>query len=436
MDHIKHEKADAAAFYTYKDYLKDKKSGVKKDSFAYTYWEYTDSYINNLGLTSNRADLDDFYSQNLCRSINSTFSSLRDYQESGVQKYLMDHDLEIDQWPDPYLPILWCPEDKYNPQFPEWKRPYFKNSDTGFSFNYFGEEYQFGASYQFEQDPGTKVHWLSGSGILNSDKKIRKNLLNQSPIAKLKQYQNQFLSIPEYKNLLNAERQLRKVQKEMEPDKRNTERTSIWNRIVWFLIMAVGALCISLILLCAYWYFSGQPYDTLAQQISSSHDENSPFAILSVWLTLGYVLYSVPALGSLLGGTPGFLIGEGILLLLSAVLIFILADRLKAKEAPFGKEARESKKKAAYWKKQLEEAEKELKKAQAEYEEAKAAIMASAGYKEAVYQQTWWVNNCIKLAPQWHEAWYACCNKRSHFTKMSDPAIKKAYEKRIIPRPL
>ena len=69
-----------------------------------------------------------------------------------MQIYLYEHDFEVDQWPNPCLPVLFRTKNLYNfdTRVPEFESLYgkgrmFRDEDAmGFAYNYFGQDYVHG----------------------------------------------------------------------------------------------------------------------------------------------------------------------------------------------------------------------------------------------------------------------------------------------------
>ena len=441
MVNIRHEEADDKEFYTYHDYLKDKASGHNKDSFAYNYWENTEDFINERKLYGRyeRERITDgssnSYSEDLQSSVNNYFYCLRVAQDKAAMNYLEEHDLVIDQWPDPCLPVIWRPETNHDKRFGAHdKKLLFKDKNDGFCFHFFGGEYVYKEySSLFCRPQEAQLYDLHKNDPNVYDKKLREKNFRDRPISRLKDYQKQILYLPEQQKYSDASKKLKKIHKDMENDQESIERVSFGNRFIWTLLMLIGTVCISLVVLCAYWFLKGMDTDMVNQSLlAMAEADNSKWSIKLVFLTVGYFIYVILSLAVAIGGTVGFWVGEGILLLLIAILVLYIAVRLDAKKSPLGKRAREGRKKAAEWNVKLEEARKELKKAEKELQEAENALKSTDGYLQAVQRQKWWVNNYYTISNKWMNAWYQCFLNRTKPAHLPPLEVRKHYEERII----
>ena len=373
--------------------------------------------------------------------MDSFFSFIRYRQEMALQHYLLDHDFVIDQWPDPCLPIIWHPENNQDYGLYHTPSPdrLFSSSDDGFCFHFFGDDYEFRQyfnenhcySYAFFRSDEPKVQKIT-SGWLTLDKKQREKCMNDAPVPQLQRYQKQISELEENRKVRRIRDDIYHIHQESEPDEENMNRITLWNKFVWLLMIAAGAVCVALVSLCAYWYLKGMDGSDVYQVLETMAAQNSHWTAKSFFWMMGSFVYAVLTIPAALVGSIGFWICEGILLILILVMMVMIHSKLGGADAPFGKKARDGRNRAKQLKSDLKEPRNELKQAKQELQTAIDEIKNTQGYKDAEYWQKWWINNCSSLASEWHQAWFDCYIHRANPPKIPPLKVRKNYEERII----
>lgn len=402
MDWIKHEKADQLPVYTYQQYLKEK-SVRRKDSFAYVYWEATEKYFDEEHLLSVYSDSRHYVDPGMfCAEMGKVFSRARAEQEAAVQTFLLDHNGEIDQWPDPCFPRCWVVEPLNGYGY------LFDNHEEGFVFNYFGGDYQIQENGHAGQENRLR---LSYGKILPE--------YRHSTAEREKRWK-EWLARP--KGTTELEDAQKKVKKEKDKlDQINRGKGAFAGELLYTLLEVIAAaVCIAWLIYWTGWHMSGKDLVTLDNDLKEIAGNGSQPAVIMLVRVFALQIYLFLYGATFFLGPVPFWIAEGIVALITFRL---LKDAMTV--FTFGRRQKLVKEKIREQNTVLNAAEREEREAQEKIEQRRAEIKKSEEYK--LFE--WWRDHEEEIGEEWHRSWYNWYVDRYSVHRISTAEEQKKFEK-------
>lgn len=460
--YIKDEEARKLPLYTWQDYQYDKKNHPgKKETFAMAYWKVIEENLVNRTLEV-RTEAGEFFSNNLLGYMNNYFFSARVSVEKSMQIYLYEHGFEVDQWPDPCLPVLFRTQNPYNfdTRVPEFESLYgkgrmFRDEDaTGFVYNYFGQGYVHG---QTRVATIPTISMNDDDIFYCPDVLSRKAGVDEKDIRSVDSSAVYHTNLPVYVKCQQEYKQAKKKVDDLiaDADKKGAykaaqenlkkagstgggvsaalEYTSPLARIIWILLFLAGLLVASIPIYSVYLHFTGLSFwDSFVD--CENFSNKAVQMLVAIYASIAGILHALIGMAK---GTAYWVV-IGILFVLLFIYMFVIFN---LDGCPVGKKHRESKKIKKQYKKDVREAEQKAGKAAKDHEKEVAAVRTTDAYlqaereleaakarlKEAQKQEDWMGKHHVGIAISWHSQWYEYLTKLYEVPKMPTAEERKKF---------
>lgn len=458
--YIKDEAARKLPLYTWQDYQYDKKNHPgKKETFAMAYWKVVEENLVDHTLEIQTYPYE-FFSDRILKEMSTHFSITRRSVEASMQIFLCEHNFEVDQWPDPCLPILFRTKNPYNyktlpiSSVPHAKGRMFRDEDaTGFVYNFFGQEY--------EHDPEQKKNLIINENMDDilyvPDVLKRKGIVDENDLRKFNSSYVYHTNLPIY---VKCQQEYKQAKKKVDDliagaDKKGTykaaqdnlkkaestgggvsaalEYTSPLARIIWILLFLAGLFVASIPIYSVYLHFTGLSF--LDSFVDYENFSNKAVQLLvAIYASIAGILHALIGMAK---GTAYWVV-IGILFVVLFVYMFVIFN---LDGCPVGKKHRESNKIKKQYKKDMREAEQKAGKAAKDHEKEVAAVRTTDAYlqaereleaakarlKEAQKQEDWMGKHHVGIAIGWHSQWYEYLTKLYDVPKMPTAEERKKF---------